>query len=400
MKTALLVAAVFLTSFGFYFYSQSPHIIHIAVVGHQQGVLHTRDREMQTILIERLRHHEERTDVHFVSSNLDATLKEQALVDRFNEIEAAKPIDLVLGCGDSFCVRSLLPELDKRRLTLIYPGMSEGLFDSESLVHIGPLSNQYLFPALSWIQQYLGQRIYYLGGEDIRSRMQGRMLRQYLLPLSGMTLVEEHYLGELDQLPSILESIHAYAPDVLILDTCDWMYHPVFIKHIAPIKSRIFSLCSDTAILLSSPYYFISHYFNHPHNQENLIYVDFSQKHEISVSGLNASAFVAAELIAQLASERVWTRGELNYRLKRRNLLTAAGTMAIDDSLQGSWHGLFIGERSASGTRLIWMSKDLMRPEMFPGAESSSDWQHNSTIYWRNNRGRWRTRSVSGKAWL
>lgn len=400
MKTALLVAAALLISGGLYFLFQSPHIVHVTLIGHQAGVLHARDKEMQIMLVERLRYHEKDTGIHFVFSYLDASLKEQALADRLDEIEAVQPVDMVLGCGDSFCVRRVLPELEKRQMTLIYPGTSEGLFSSESLVHLGPLPNQYLFPVLSWIKQYLGRRIYYLGGEDIRSRMQGRMLQQHLLPISGATLVEERYLGELEQLPSILDSIHAYKPDVLLLDNCDWMYHPSFVEQIALVQSRIFSLCSDMAIPMALPYYFISHYLNHPHNQKNLAFVDFSQRHNVAANGLNAMAFTVADLIAQLAAERAINTDELNYRLKRRNALTAAGSIAIDDSLQGNWHTLFIGERAPSGTRLLWMSEGLVRPEMFPGAESPSDWQHNTTIYWRNNRGQWSTRSVGGEPWL
>ena len=45
----------------------------------------------------------------------------------------------------------------------------------------------------------------YLGGEDIRSRMLGRMLRQHLLPVSGINMVTEEYLGTYEQMPSILE---------------------------------------------------------------------------------------------------------------------------------------------------------------------------------------------------
>ena len=115
---------------------------------------------------------------------------------------------------------------------------------------------------------------------------------------------------------------------------------------------------------------------------------------------LSAMAVGAADLVISLLRDREMTAAEISYALRGRNLLSAAGSVAVDVNEEGTWHTLFIGQNNQGEKRLLWMSDAKLRPEMFPGSEGPSDWLHNVTIYWRNNRGRYRTGSIGGEEWL
>ena len=400
MKSALLILAAILISGGLYFLMTPGNHMHILLVGNSTGTMATRDQEMLSLIESRFKAYESELGITFRFSVLDGNQPPDQLVAEFKRISTEAPADLVIGCGDSFCLRQVLPVVEKNNLTFLYPGASEGLFDSASLVHLGPVPNQFLFPSLSWIKQHLGKSVMYLGGEDIRSRMLGRMLRQHLLPVSGIDMVSEEYLGAYEQVPSILEKIRDYQPDVLLFDACDWLNYPGFSSELSRVDIRIFSLCTDSDQRVASNYYFVSHYFDHPHNQANVEFKQFVAEQVTEPDALNAMAIGAADLVISLLRDREMTAAEISYALRGRNLLSAAGSMAVDVNEEGTWHTLFIVQNNQGETRLLWMSDTKLRPEMFPGSEGPSDWLHNVTIYWRNNRGRYRTGSIGGKEWL
>ncbi len=400
MKSALLILAAILISGGLYFLMTPANHMHILLVGNSTGTMATRDQEMLSLIEARFRANESDLGIAFTFSYLDASVPIDQLASEFKSITDEASPDLVIGCGDSFCLRQVLPVVESGNLTFLYPGASEGLFDSASLVHLGPVPNQFLFPSLSWVRQHLGDTVMYLGGEDIRSRMLGRMLRQHLLPVSGIDMVTEEYLGTYEQMPSILEKIRDYQPDVLLFDACDWLNHPDFASVLTKANIRIFSLCTDTRQPVANNYYFVSHYFDHPHNQANVEFKSFIAERENRPDALNAMAVGAADLVISLLRERSMTAAEISYALRGRNLLSAAGSLAVDVNEEGTWHTLFIGQSNRGEARLLWMSDAKLRPEMFPGSEGPSDWLHNVTIYWRDNHGRYRTGSIGGKAWL
>ena len=400
MKSALLILAAILISGGLYAVMTPGTHMHIVLVGNVTGAMAARDQEMLALIESRFRAYESDLGITFRFSVFDASLPSEQLTNEFSRISDEAPADLVIGCGDSFCLRQVLPLAENNNLTFLYPGASEGLFDSASLIHLGPVPNQFLVPSLSWVRQHLGNSIMYLGGEDIRSRMLGRMLRQHLLPVSGIEMVSEEYLGAYEQVPSILEKIRDYQPDVLLFDACDWLSHPNFSSEFSQADIRIFSLCTDSDQPVASNYYFVSHYFDHPHNKANVEFKSFITVNNTTPDALSAMAVGAADLVISLLRDREMTAAEISYALRGRNLLSAAGSVAVDVNEEGTWHTLFIGQNNQGEKRLLWMSDAKLRPEMFPGSEGPSDWLHNVTIYWRNNRGRYRTGSIGGEEWL
>lgn len=397
MKSGLLIFAAILVTLGLVLMYQSGKPLHVVLVGNESGATANRDRYMLSLIEARLQERGSQSGFTVSTHRLNASLPPAEMEEAMADLAASGHIDLMMGCGDSFCLRQVLPLAEKFDTTIIYPGASEGLFSSPSLVHLGPVANQFLFPALSWIRQHLGTEIMFLGGEDVRSRMLGRMLRQQLLPVSGVSMLSEEYLGSLEQLPSVISKIDDYRPQVLLLDACDWLNQQSVVDALSRAPVRIFSLCTDRVDSVGDNFYFVSHYYDHPHNQENL-----RLKNSLTTrpDALQAVAVASVDILMEVLDEKSISRQEISYALRGSNALTAAGSVALDVNSEGSWHTVFIGYRSSQQTKLLWMSDSLMRPEMFPGMEGPSDWLHHITIYWRNNRGRWRTGSVEGKSWL
>ena len=398
MKTGLLITVLAVLIGLLVFFKQPAGQLSVVLVGNTQGATAVNDRDLLLLLEERLQWHADAGAFELTLNFLDASQGQNELTSAIEAITETTEIDALIGCTDSICMRRVLTVAEQKRIPFIYPGSSEGLFDSNYLVHLGVVANQYLFPAVSWIRHHLGQRIFYVGGESVRSRMLGRMLSQQLLPGGASGLVAEEYLSAYEQLPSIEEKIFDYNPDVLLFDACEWLLHPGVVATLKSSPARVFFLCPDQRVPAGLDAYFISHYFDNDHNPANTKVRELLARPPDAVSVM---ALSAVQFLVQLYSEPLNSANfDLAASLRGRNALTACGATAIDFTQQGSWHSLFIGRSGPDSESLLWMSDHLLRPVMFPGYEAPSDWLHYQTIYWRNNRGLWRSGTVKGEPWL
>lgn len=380
------------------FYFPPSQTMNLALVGDQSGGTSARDQQMLSLIEAQLQTFADEHRVQLVISRVDTSLPFKALESQIQELVETNPPDILIGCGDSACVRKILPYSERYDLNLIYPGSSEGLFHSRYLIHLGVVANQFLFPAVSWIQKNLGSKIFYIGSESARSRMMGRMLTNQLLMAKEQNLQGEEYISGLEQLPSILDKIAIYKPDVVLIDACEWLEHPKFITALNNISHRKFSLCTDQRVPVFNDMYFVSHYFDHRRNRIN---TELKKKINGDVSGLLSMTLYATEVyLSAWKSNPNNTTQEVADYFRGRNAFTASGSMAIDFHNKGSWHSIFIVRSEEDGDKLLWISEVLMRPVMFPGLDAPSDWEHHLTIYWRNNRGRWHTGTVNGEPWL
>lgn len=397
MKRSLILILIVLSA-GLLAYLLVPETpVRVVLISSSTPGVAERDQQMTQGIRRFLDLRAQEQGIAFEITELDAAQPQAELEAAFAALVAGSAPDLLVGCGDSTCVRRILPELEKNGLLLLYPGSSEGLMRSRNLIHLGAVANQFLFPAMSWIRQNLGDRILYMGSESARSRLMERLITRQLLTNGSGGLVSSEYLGTLELLPSIMDRINVYHPDVVLFDACEWLPMPEVRQALRNLRQKVFSLCIDQRIP-DLDLYFVSHYFDHQHNREN---VNLQKVLQIPLNGLIVQATVAVDLFLDARKEgKTGGAHEFSDFLSGRNAHTAAGTMAVDFDNQGVWHSVFIARNMNEGEHLLWMSDSLIRPVMFPGLEAPSDWQHHLTIYWRDNGGRWRQGTIEGRGWL
>lgn len=395
MKVTLFLSALLFALLGYGFWPEQHAPKSVLIVGAMRGMLAERDLPMISQLRDGLRAAAAQggteLNVYIVDSQQPAaTLKEEvgAILQR--------GVGTVMGCGDSACVRTLLPLLQQYDAVLIYPGSSEGLMNSGRLIHLGPVANQYLFPAVSWVRQNLGTHFMFVGSESARSHMLYHLLQDQLLMDDEMQLLGAEFIRNADEFSSLLDKIAFYQPQVVLLDACEWLVDPRLTAQLNQQGTRLFSLCTDQLPPKGISLYYISPYFDLKHNPEN--------RRLRSEQGELTGGIVNVQWMIRLWAEGL-RQGDLQEQhrwlsfLRGHNDLTAAGPVQIDQSMQGCWRSMYIAQQSADkpGQRLLWMSDTLLRPVMYPGLGAPSDWQHNLTIFWRNAGGVWRTASVNGE---
>lgn len=394
MRATLILSLVLMLLLGYWFWPQQKPAQSVLIVGAVSGALAGRDQPMLTRLQDGLRQRALQEGIALQLHIVDSQSPAADLVERVSQV-LEQGIHTVMGCGDSSCVRTLLPLLQQYDAILLYPGSSEGLMDSQRLVSLGPVANQYLFPAVSWVRHNLGQRLMFIGSESARSHMLHRLMQDQLLVSGGLELVSSEFVQQSSELGGLLDKVRDYKPDVILFDACEWYDDGVFIKGLAQSGPRFFSLCADQLPPAGTGLYYISSYFDNEHNQENRRLRQ--QAGPLSPLTVNAELIIAmwgdALAQGQLADLSLWQ----DY-LGSHNDLTASGPVMIDQHFQGSWRGMYIVQQAKDGQqKLLWLSDSMLRPVMYPGLESPSDWKHHLTIFWRNAGGQWRTAVLSGE---
>ncbi|WP_430462979.1 transporter substrate-binding protein [Thalassolituus sp. LLYu03] len=389
MKATLLLSLLLMGLLGYWFWPEQHAPKPVLVVGALSGTLAERDLPMMEALRDGLR---QKAEAEGISLQLHIVDSQQAAADLKTQVAdiLSSGVDTVMGCGDSACVRTLLPVLQQSGALLLYPGSSEGLIDSAHLIHLGPVANQFLFPAVSWIRDNLGQRVMFIGSESARSHMLHRLMQDQLLADESVELIDAEFIGSQSELPQMLSKVTDYRPDVVLFDACEWYGDQPFMSGLNRQPGRVFSLCTDQLPPSDSSLFFVSAYFDNPHNPENRRLR--AQYPQLSPLMVNVDWMLTMWGRALAAGHGEDMHHWLEY-LRSHNDLTAAGPVLIDQHFQGSWRGMAIQQQVAGGgqNKLLWISDSMLRPVMYPGIEAPSDWKHFLTIFWRNAGGEWRT---------
>lgn len=382
MKTSIAMLILLLILIAFWFWPKTEQSVHLVVLVEQQGELAGQHRAL-TEMVEEL---QQNPAIRYRISYLDSHEPAVVLLQRLQQLHNEHPVDVLLGCADSVCVRNLLPWLEEHQRMLLYPGSSEGLLNSRLVVHAGLTANQYLYPGLQWAQQQ-GRRLLFVGSNSARSYMHLKIIQAYpglrqQTEVSGYELI-----GNTDQLEAAIENIIATRPDVVLLDICEWLFLPQVMERLQQLPVKLLSLCVDLPPPgLSGMYYLTSynHLVDHPENRR------LQARWPDAGAWLVRAQWLAAQLDQALHQYRRPDTALLQDFFGMRSGLTAAGHITVDRNFRGSWQRVFLLRQQPSGEQLIWYSAAPIRPLMFPAGQAPSDWQHQLMIYWRNAGGFWR----------
>ena len=98
----------------------------------------------------------------------------------------------LFGCGTSSVRKQVTPILEKHQAQLWYPYYYEGLECSKNIFYTGACPNQVVQPAINWLLQHKGDRIYLIGTDGIYSRTVNKIIRAQLKQQNSLLLCEDY----------------------------------------------------------------------------------------------------------------------------------------------------------------------------------------------------------------
>jgi urea ABC transporter urea binding protein len=121
----------------------------------------------------------------------------------------------LFGCWTSASRKAVLPIVEAHHILLWYPLQYEGLEQSPYIFYTGSCLNQQVEPAVDWLLQHQGQRLYLVGSDYNFPRTANKLIRAQL-SLSGGAVVGEDYVSmEAEDFRAIIDQIQATQPDAV-----------------------------------------------------------------------------------------------------------------------------------------------------------------------------------------
>ncbi|NJR70674.1 MAG: transporter substrate-binding protein, partial [Synechococcales cyanobacterium CRU_2_2] len=134
---------------------------------------------------------------------------------QLKELIAVRQVTTFFGGWTSDVRKALIPTLEKYNALLWYPLQYEGLEASRNVFYTGICPNQQLEPALNWLLQRRGKRLFLVGSDSIFSRTINKLLRAQFT-MQGGEIVQECYVPiRSADFTAELEAIRALQPQAI-----------------------------------------------------------------------------------------------------------------------------------------------------------------------------------------
>ena len=122
----------------------------------------------------------------------------------------------LFGCSTSSARKNIIPILEKYQAQLWYPYYYEGLECSKNIFYTGACPNQVVQPAINWLLQNKGDRIYVIGTDGIYSRTVNKIIRAQLKQQNSFLLSEDYIPRDISNYRESITKIKYISPDVVV----------------------------------------------------------------------------------------------------------------------------------------------------------------------------------------
>ncbi|TWH45032.1 urea ABC transporter substrate-binding protein [Sporomusa sp. KB1] len=286
----------------------------------------------------------------------------------------------VFGCWTSASRKAVLPVFEENKGLLWYPVQYEGMEASPNIFYTGAAPNQQIVPAVEWLLQNKGKKMFLLGSDYVFPRTANKIIKEQLKAMGGELIAEEYTpLGHTDY-STIINKIKASKPDV-VFNTLNGDSNVAFFKQLkdAGITAKDLTTCSVSVAeeevrgigadnlkghLVSWNYYQTT---DTPENKE------FVKKYKAKYGADRVTddpieaAYIAVHLWAQAVTKAGTTDIEkVKEAAKGIEFQAPEGLVKIEGENQHIWKPVRIGEVTEDGLiKEIWSTGKTVRPDPY-----------------------------------
>jgi len=286
----------------------------------------------------------------------------------------------VFGCWTSASRKAVLPVFEENKGLLWYPVQYEGMESSPNIFYSGAAPNQQIVPAVEWLLQNKGKKIFLLGSDYVFPRTANKIIKAQLAAMGGELIAEEYTpLGHTDY-STIVNKIRAAKPDV-VFNTLNGDSNVAFFKQLkdAGITSKDITTLSVSVAeeevrgigvenmkghLVSWNYYQTT---DTPENKE------FVKKYKAKygqdrvtddpIEAAYVQVYLWAEAVKKAGSTDV---DKVKEAAKGLEFKAPEGLVKIEGENQHLWKPVRIGEVTEDGLiKEIWSTGKTVRPDPY-----------------------------------
>ncbi|MFM7600424.1 MAG: transporter substrate-binding protein [Pseudanabaena sp.] len=147
---------------------------------------------------------------------IDVVANDHSVASQVGSLLNELNIKNLFGCGLSSVRKQVIPILEKLQAQLWYPYYYEGLECSNNIFYTGACPNQVIQPAINWLLQNKGDRIYLIGTDGIYSRTVNKIIRAQIKQQKGLLLCEDYVPHDISNYHENIAKIKHIAPAAVI----------------------------------------------------------------------------------------------------------------------------------------------------------------------------------------
>ncbi|MGQ9873322.1 urea ABC transporter substrate-binding protein [Leptodesmis sp.] len=145
----------------------------------------------------------------------DGASDRQEFVRKAEKLLHQDQVATMFGCWTSASRKAIVPLVEAANILLWYPVQYEGLEASNRVFYFGCCLNQQVEPAVAWLLQHYGDRLYLLGSNYVFPRTIHKMVHAQLQQAGGTVVGEVYVPLSSKAFEPILQEILQAKPDVI-----------------------------------------------------------------------------------------------------------------------------------------------------------------------------------------
>ncbi|XQY90520.1 urea ABC transporter substrate-binding protein [Metabacillus sp. HB246100] len=292
----------------------------------------------------------------------------------------------IFGGWTSASRKAMLPVVEQNNGLLWYPVQYEGMEESPNIFYTGATTNQQIVPAVDWLIENKGDRIFLVGSDYVFPRTANKIINAQLESEGGKVVAEEYTpLGHTDY-NTIINKIKSTKPDA-IFNTLNGDSNVAFFKQLkdAGISADDIPVLSvsvaeeeirgiGTNVL--EGHYAAWNYFQTTDTPENKTFVE-NYKSKYGEDRVTGDPIEAAYIAVYLWKEAVEKAGSFEVaKVKEASdgieYQAPGGLVKIDGETQHIYKTVRIGEVQSDGQfNEVWNSGEQVKPDPYL---KSYDW--------------------------
>lgn len=305
----------------------------------------------------------------------NATFKEKAEKLLLNDKVAA-----VFGCWTSASRKAVLPTFESNNGLLWYPVQYEGMEASKNIFYIGAAPNQQIVPAIEYMSENYGKKVFLLGSDYVFPRTANSIVKKQAEAL-GMEVVGEEYtpMGHTDY-TTIISKIQKEKPD-FVFNTLNGDSNVAFFKQykdagLSPdqIQTLSVSIAEEEAAGIGASYlkgHLVAwNYYQTTDTPENKKFVEAYQA-EYGADRVTDDPIEAGYDAVYLWAAAVEKAGSVDADQVREaaggiEFKAPEGTVTIDGDNQHLYKPVRIGMVNESGLiDEVWSTEEPVKPDPY-----------------------------------
>lgn len=328
--------------------------------------------------------------------------------EKAEELISEEKVKVVFGCWTSACRKNVKPIFEKHNHLLFYPVQYEGMEMSKNIVYTGATPNQQIVPAIKWVSDNIGKRIYLVGSDYIFPHVANRIVKDVVDVLGGEVVGEKYISLGSEKVDSVIDDIVKHSPDVVI-NTINGDSNVSFFSKLRTatkgrkfIPTMSFSIAENEITAMSeldlSGHFASWNYFQSIQTQDNKQFVErFRDKYgsHRTISDPMQAAYVGVKLWAKsVRLSRTDEPSGIRESVSRQSYAAPQGLVSVDIKTQHLWKRVRIGRINKDRQfDIVWESRESIRPVPFPSYKTPKEWQEFQTELYEKWGNRWESPS-------